>query len=244
MAESILITDNNLEEAVSRAAGIIGSKEFDYFESGSEARAHADFEGVDLAELGGTPLGYTSVPRQYPDNLKANLGTLFRSLEHEPSLHFVHIDRYGVRLGHTHGGASLVVAEGEQSCSLQFNSGTVAEHSLQPKQDNDADPSLDWNKAIQLPLGRNVLREDSGAADYARAARDGFRDWERVLIVGQDAIKRYIHTCFFEKDERITNAQHAARIGQVGYLLALEQELAYDTGFRFAVADPENLHKP
>lgn len=235
-----------MSEVSNQAYSIITSQKFDYFESESEAREHLELEGFQPYHAFKTTLGYTGVPRQYLHCFNLRLRDAFDALESPEAQDFLHIDRYAVTLGRTNGGrghssgTDLVIASHGRSCSLRLHSADTTSFRLQSQQ-QDEPLQTHRHEPCELPLGRNVVLPGSWPDEYSRAVRNSFRDWERVLIVGQDAIKQYIRTSFFEKREGITNDQYAARIGQVGYLLTLEKELGYDTDFRAVTADPESV---
>jgi hypothetical protein len=232
-----------MPELATEACKIITQQEFDYFESESAARDHIVFEGLDPSDLSTTELGYTKVPRIYSSNLDINLNDAFKTLGAPEEQDFVHIDRYGITLGRTpegdgyDAGIDLLLPSHGRSCSLRLRSATSSTFSLQPKQ-GDKTLEASRGKPIELPLGKNVLLADSSEDDYSSAVYDSFRDWERVLIVGDAAIKKYIYMNWYEeKGEHVTQKQLGARIGQVGLILALEKALSLDTDFRSVLGD-------
>ncbi len=172
---------------------------FDYFSSARDAKAHAENEGIDPRRL--KVVGhdnYTRVPRHYPVGLENFIGNTFEALEgHEPQS-FLHLDRYKITAGRTPAGKGydqsldLVVPSHGRSCSVRLRSCDFVQFNLIPRQDFNEPMHASSSSPLELPLGRNVLGDWTGPESEDRAIRDSMRDWEKVLVVGDRAVRSFI----------------------------------------------------
>jgi hypothetical protein len=221
------------------AREVITAQDFDYFESEAEARKYVVAAGLDPSDISHTELGYTKVPREYSPYIDLNIDDACVLLGSSGPRDFAHLDRYNLTLGRSNDGsdASLSVSPQARTAFLHIQGGSVIRHGLQPKR-SAKEPVLeqDPNQFIKLPLGRHILVPDSPDGDFDLAILDSFRDWERVLIVGEVAIKRFLHRSFYQESPLIGDVQRAARIGQAGLLLGLEAEAGLGTNFRSILA--------
>jgi len=187
---------------------IVTDREFDYFESERAARAHAQAEGVDLAEL--TPTGgangnaYIKVPRLYPENLDYQLVSASVVLGvNEKGTVFLHADRDAITLGRNpvnhlpgqghEGRASFVAPADGRSASIHVLSPDFVRYSFLPGDEEAGTAQASFLKGVDLSLGRDILVTGmSSPEDEERAARDVFRDWESVLVVGSGTVSSFI----------------------------------------------------
>ncbi|GEM_PF-6842255 len=174
---------------------VITSQEFDYFDSSRDAEAHADLEDIPREELTSIESGYTRVPRRYSLNFEDDLASAVEILGDPTPRTFLHSDRYKITLGRTHpndGQQNLVALpmRPHHSCSIRLVSCDFVQFGLIPRQVGEIDQAE--SGALDLKMGRNILFGDSTGEEEAQAIRDSSRDWESVLVIGQDAIHSYL----------------------------------------------------
>ncbi len=231
----------DLEELAVTAYTVITQQQTDFFDSRSVALQHARSEGINVMELGETAssTAYTTLPRLYPLRLAHGLQTAFEALASTDSHAFLHHDRYCITVGYTKPEAvkdtnlTLLTDEEKHRCAAAIKSCRFIRRSLIPRQSGHT-PSVTPNLgAIDLPLGRNVLTDHSRDGDFKDAIHDSKRDWERTLVVGVDAVHRYLSlTCDSEnqpgqnlnKADRI--AQHAIFISAANELIGFEEPIS------------------
>lgn len=176
-------------------------QEFDYFESGSAARAHAEAEGFDpgyLVESG----NYTKAPRLYSADLKKNMTRAFRWLAAPGSQPFLHSYHGTVTLGRTHavGETKLELDVPSQGAPvLQLDRCDIITFTTSPPQKLSA-TSIQRSVPAGLSVGRNVISGDYLDEDMDQALRDRNRDWEHVLVVGDTAISDYVQLIMDEHE--------------------------------------------
>lgn len=180
------------------ARDIITAAPYDYFDSGRAAQACALAEEVDPGEITVNESGYHRVPRNYPADLGQKLNEAFGLLSGDDPQEFLHIDRYGITVGFTPSGENhptLVIPSHGQSVALRLRSCDYVRYGRIPSDPNflKSQPKAVLDSPRELPLGRNVVLDRTDKGTEAQAVRDTQRDWEKVLVVGQQAVERFVH---------------------------------------------------
>ena len=123
----------------------------------------------------------------------------FEALSSDEPQTFLHYDRYGITAGRTKPDNSgyepeLRISADERRCALFLPASDFARLSLIPRQGRDAPAA--HSGSLELPLGRNIIIDDSTEEEKSQALRDRYRDWEKILVVGDAAVRSFIElTC-------------------------------------------------
>jgi hypothetical protein len=184
--------------------------------------------GIKDNDISETPLGYTKLPRAVHElDLQDNLVVAFDLLANEDSQAFLHFDRYGITAGKTKSGDTprLIIPDGERQSILIMPPSDFARMSLIPRQNPSTPPASIQTGKPELQLGRNIILDDSTKGEIDRALLDRYREWEQVLVLGENAVKNFSELVSDPANEPSSDPERVEMLALNGIVLGISAHL-------------------